>query len=465
MLLRVTEEELLDNPTTLLRIARLHCVGSWAGWPRLRHTIERRVEEDLVLRKQFLSTIFAVAVSSSLSLAQQSPARVPIGNAATRRQLKVALYPFIPEYEAAAEHIKQHFEAQNQDVELVILDLRSNYYSSSDANYVGSADADVYELDSVFLQDFVDSKKIRELPGEALLPPDELLKNADAGTRVGGRRYGAAHWVCRDFLFYSAANKPKSDIRTLADLEAFVRPDGLLLVDLKGKSTLGELYLISAFDRYSDWSLVAPKIDKFDPSIGIDESRVLKLCNAASCRDQIFHELTGIHGAEFARKRGKALIGYSELLHDVLTETQNGCPDTCLSDKDIDVSDLPLDDAGSTPVSWVDSFTMSTTCKGQCVVDAVRFISMMNSDEMYLTLLLPVPLSFVQVPQPADTVPSYLLPAKASLYSNPALLGVAHLYPKMKTLVENARVPTSDKLNDKLRAIGKTIDKNLDASP
>jgi thiamine pyridinylase len=465
MLFRATEEELLDNLTTFLRIACLHCARTRAGWPRLRHTIERWVQEGFVLRKQFISTIFAVAVSSSLALAQQSATHLPIGNAATRRQLQVALYPFIPEYEAAVEHIKQQFEAQNPDVELVILDLRSNYYGSGDANYIGSTDADVYELDSVFLQDFVDSKKIRELPIEALLPPEELLKNADAGTRVGGRRYGAAHWVCRDFLFYSVANKPKSDIRTLADLEAFLRPDGLLLVDLKGKSTLGELYLVSAFDRYSDWSLVAPKIDTFDPSIAIDESRVLKLCNAASCRDQIFHELTGIHGAEFARNRGKALIGYSESLHDVLTETQNNCPDTCLSDKDIDVSDLPLDDAGSTPVSWVDSFTMSSNCKGQCVVDAVRFISMMNSDEMYMKLLLPMPLSFIKVPQPADTVPAYLLPAKASLYSNPALLRVAHLYPKMKTLVENATVPTSDKLNEKLRAIGGTIDKNLGASP
>jgi thiamine pyridinylase len=438
---------------------------SGEGWPNSRHAFGHCVKEGFVLRKQFLYITFAIVAGYTFALAQQTISPLPIGNAVARRKLKVALYPFIPEYEAAAEHIKEQFEAQNPDVELVILDLRSNYYGSSDPNYIGSTDADVYELDSVFLQDFVDGKKIQELPTEALLPPEQLLKNADAGARVGGKRYGAAHWVCRDFLFYPVANKPKSDIRTLADLEAFVRPDGLLLVDLKGKSTLGEMYLISAFDRYSDWSLVAPKIDSFDQSIALDESRVLKLCNSASCRDQIFHELTGIHGAEFARKRGKALIGYSELLHDVLAETQNGCPDTCLADKDLDVSDLPLDDAGSTPVSWVDSFTMSTNCKDECVADAVRFINMMNSDEMYMKLLLPVPLSFIQVPQPAAPVPAYLLPAKVSLYSNPALLAVAHLYPKMKALAENAKVPTADNLNDKLRAIGKTIDKNLDVGP
>ena len=136
-----------------------------------------------------------------------------------------------------------------------------------------------------------------------------------------------------------------------------------------------------------------------------------------------------------------------------------------MSDKDLDVSDLLLNDVGSTPVSWVDSFSISSNCKDQCAADAVRFIKLMNSDEMYMKLLLPVPLSFLQVPQPPESVPSYLLPAKTGLYSNPALLRVAHLYPKMKTLVENAKVPTADNLNDKLRAIGKTIDKNFDQSP
>jgi hypothetical protein len=82
-----------------------------------------------------------------------------------------------------------------------------------------------------------------------------------------------------------------------------------------------------------------------------------------------------------------------------------------------------------------------------------------------MKLLLPCPLSFIQVPQPAAPVPAYLLPAKVSSYSNPSLLGVAHLYPKMKALAENAKVPTADNLNDKLRAIGKTIDKNLDVGP
>jgi len=416
------------------------------------------------LKKQFLVTILVVGVSSALVLAQQSISHLPTGNGVPHRKLRVVLYPFIPEFVAAAEQIKLQFEAENPNVDLEILDLRSNYYGPSDPNYVGNTDADVYELDSVFLQDFVDSNKIREMPGAALLPPKDLLRNADDGSQIGGKRYGAAHWVCRDFLFYSLANKPKSDIRTLADLQAFIRPDGLLLVDLKGKSTLGELYLISAFDRYSDWSLVAPKIDTFDPSIGDDEAQVLKLCNAASCRDQIFHELTGIHGAEFARKRGKALIGYSELLHDVLAETQN-CPGACLSDKEIEVSDLPLDNVGSTPVSWVDSFVINANCKGQHLADAVRFIRMMNTDEMYVKLLLPGPPSFLHVPEPADPVPSYLLPAKASLYSNPDLRRVAHLYPQMKLLVENAKAPTSHDLNKKLRTIGGTIDKNLGTSP
>jgi hypothetical protein len=79
-----------------------------------------------------------------------------------------------------------------------------------------------------------------------------------------------------------------------------------------------------------------------------------------------------------------------------------------------------------------------------------------------MALLLPGSLSFLTVEQPYPPTPAYLLPAKTSLYSNPTLLKSARLYPKLKTLVENAEVPTDLKLNDDLRKIGKQIDKDMD---
>ena len=346
----------------------------------------------------------------------------------------------------------------------MILDLRANYYDSTDVNYIGNASADVFELDSVLLRDFVTDGKIREMPKEALLPSAELLSNADRGTQLDGKRYGAAHWVCRNFLFYSVDDAPQKPVKTLTDLESFAGSKTGLIIDLRGKSTLGEYYLMAALVRYPDWKKVYPdKFDKIDPSIEGDVTALAKYCDNASCRNKVLHDYTGTHGAEFARRRGKALVGYSESLHDVLAETGLcSAADACLPDAKIDVAELPLDDNGSKPMSWVDSFTLSTGCKAACVDDAVKFISMMNRDDTYMALLFPGSLSFLTVEKPYPRVPAYLLPAKASLYGNPDLLKAAHLYPKLKTLVENADVPTDRNLNDDLRKIGKQIDKDLD---
>jgi thiamine pyridinylase len=281
------------------------------------------------------------------------------------RTLKVALYPFIPGFEAAAEYVKLRYEAENPEVTLKILDLRANYYDSTDDNYIGNAGADVFELDSVLLRDFVTDGKIREMPKDGLLPSGELLSNADRGTQLDGKRYGAAHWVCCNFLFYSVDDAPQKPINTLSDLETFIGSNSGLIIDLRGKSTLGEYYLMAALDRYPDWKKIYPdKFNDIDSSIESDVLARSKYCDNASCRNKVLHDYTGTHGAEFARRKGKALVGYSESLHDVLSETSLcSAADACLPDAKIDVAELPLDDNGSKPMSWVDSFTLSTAVK------------------------------------------------------------------------------------------------------
>lgn len=377
------------------------------------------------------------------------------------RTLRVALYPYIPGFDAAGEYIKQRYEAENPDVTLKVIDARSDYYDYNADNYIGAVDADVYELDSVLLRDFVASGKINELPNEALLPPGELLNTADRGSRLDGKRYGAAHWVCRDFLFYPKGGAPPQPINKLSDLTNFVGKD--LLIDLRGRSTLGEYYLMAALDRYTDWSQIYPaKITAIDPGIEKDLQDLSAHCDTASCRSKVLHDYAGTHGAEFARRKGKALVGYSEVLHDVLAESALcSVSDKCLTDADISVAELPLDENGSKPMAWVDSFTLSTGCKDDCAKDAVKFMAMMNRDETYLALLFHRPLSFMNVPKPYSPIPTYLMPAKASLYANAELQKSAHLYPDLKRLAENVAVPTDKDLNKNLRDLGKKIDGDL----
>lgn len=415
--------------------------------------------------------LLLVALSAGLIASTQSGSCQSAGSQQThRQQLRVVLYPFIPEFTYAAETVKRLFEAENPDIDLVVLDLSDNYYAppkppKTDPTYIGEVETDVYELDSVFLADFVKDHKIQPLKNDILLPQEALLKNAYIGSTLGGTRYGSPHWVCGDFLFYRKENAPAGDIKTLKDLEDFVGSDPKfrLLVDMRGRLTLGEFYLATAYAKYKDWSQVKQHIDPADTNLEADLVRVLKLCPTGSCRDQVFHEITGIYGQEFALKRSKALIGYSELLHSVLKE---GILNGTTSDGDLNVASLPLDDAGAVPISWVDSFAVQTDCNGDCYQRAAKFIKFMQRDDIYLKLLLPDRPSFLHNPAGSFPIPAYLLPAKASLYSNSALTSKAHLYPDLKKIIEGASVPTAIGLNEDLRNVSSSVDKALnDAVP
>jgi thiamine pyridinylase len=114
--------------------------------------------------------------------------------------------------------VKSQFEASHPDIQLEIVDLSDNYYGPFAAQYIGCGDADVYELDSVFLYDFAVNKKIQELPPQASLPDNALLKNAVSGSMVNGKRYGSPHWVCGNFLFFNSSDAKLRGVKQLTEL-------------------------------------------------------------------------------------------------------------------------------------------------------------------------------------------------------------------------------------------------------
>ncbi len=143
-------------------------------------------------------------------------------------------------------------------------------------------------------------------------------------------------------------------------------------------------------------------------------------------------------------------VGYSEKLSDALAlssdTTKCQSPVVCRTDKDFDVKELPLDKNGT----HTDSFAIDKKCEKQCAKDAVEFIRFVNSEEMFLWELLP-----------AGAPPTYLLRAKASLYSNEALLAKAHLYPNLKNIIQDAAVPSALSLSEELRNAGRQLDGDL----
>lgn len=435
-----------------------------------RFCIMKRFDRNFIKRLKnwsfLITSLFIVVGFCSPAFAQKEAVKDPqisktqSGDQCNRRVLRAVLYPFIPAKTEFFAQIEQLFEARNDKIDLQIVDLSENYYNTKKPKNIIETNADIYEIDSVFLYDFVKNKRIQQLPAELVPENGEVLENARRGAQIDGKWYGSPHWVCGNFLFHAADDTAFRTVKNLSDLERIIGKspgEGRgILIDLKGKSTLGELYLDAAFDRYVEQSQVAPHLDVFDSDIESDLRRAGLLCSKGFCRSDRYHDTTGFYARQFSRKRARALAGYSETLFYALSESQQSCGDGegCLTNANIAVMELPLAARGSQPISWVDSLAIDGKCLGQCQRDAVALIRFLTSDEMFLEAVMP------KYMQPSR----YLLPARASVYSNQELIKQAPLYPKLRAIIEKAVTPTGEKLNDKLRAFGEKLDSNLNNS-
>ena len=413
-------------------------------------------------RLRVLALCIVIALGPA-AFAFGQPAPAPAND--VRRVLRVDIYPFIPESADAFFKIEQEFERLHPDIRLVISQNLSYYDPlSSDPKRQDGVfydNADVYELDSVFLKDFIAAGKIAPLPGNWTEIDNGLVPMARTVMSQNGVQYGVPHWLCSYFLFFRVGDTQLASAGSLTDLEkAFGGPSGSswLVAEFAGKSTLGELYLDDLISRSSstDQALAGIGSETPDPTVVQDMVRSIRLIEPGLGRDSgDYHNRTGFYGHVFAHQ-GRAMVSYSEGLHDTLYETANGClkGERCLADGDLDVVAWPHSDAGAKQVAWVDLLTISSAAKGQTLSDAETFIRFMDDPATYKLLL---------VPQPGGT-PRYLLPALTALYSDPDVLKSAHLYQKLLPIIGGAIPVTAANLNTDLRAIGAKVDKMLPAN-
>jgi len=379
-------------------------------------------------------------------------------NGASLRPLTVIMYPFVPQRAELFAQVEDSFESAHGDIRVKILDLSSNYYDETKPNAITNTEADVLEVDSVFLDDLVSGGKIARLSSTLQSPAGTFLKPAEEISTRNASLYAVPHWVCSNFLFSLLGDEQLSSVKSLADLglafPASRAADHGLLIDMKGKSTLGELYLDTELDKEGSLEKAAAHLSvaTFDPAAGENLRRVRGLCDADLCRDGTYHERPGFYARQFSRRHGRALAGYSESLHEVADEAAScQTKERCLDLDGIAISPLPLAQPGSTPFVWVDAFVISAKCVGQCLVDAEAFIRHAASAEEVKAALIP---AYGQAPR-------YLLPALRSLYIDPQLLEAAPHYGRFLPLVEHAIPVHRAHLNSDLRDIGKHVDANI----
>jgi thiamine pyridinylase len=368
------------------------------------------------------------------------------------RTLRVAFYPFVPDVSDAAFRIKQLFEDGCPGLDLQLI-IDPDYYSSEKQKGILYTKADVYEVDSVFFTDFLQRKKAQPLTQEIVAAAGPVVPMARAIPVQGETTFGVPHWLCTDFLVYRKDHPEIGTIKVFSDAKRVFSGSNKLLIDLKGSSTLGELYLAIVAAHYG-FDHISEHLASIDDYALQRLSELLALDPSGFGRDTDYHYRDGFYQKQFARGAGAGFVGYSETTHYVLSEATQSCKHgECLNAAGLDVTVLPFGDNGAKPVAWVDMYMIDADASGATLRDAQAFVSFMMKPATYEALLLP-----------DNNVPRYLLPARADLYANPTMIQNAPLYAKFKPIIDTATPVTAPVLNDNLRKIGKDIDAKLPGS-
>jgi thiamine pyridinylase len=405
-----------------------------------------------IRRLIFLAIISITAAAGCSAQAQQR--YCTDGNA---RILRVEMYPFVPGADEIVLKIKNLFEDGCPGLDLQI-HLNQNYYSPDNTGIL-AADADVYEVDSVFFDDFLKHKNPR--------PPSQSILDA-AGPAVpfakdiatfNGTQFGVPHWICTDFLIFDKAFPQIGAIKGPTDAaQVFAALGKGPLMDLKGSTTLGELYLSILVAHYGSAGEALKRLDSEGPddyALGVLRA-FTSMEPPGFGRNKKYHQREGFYPRQFARKSASAYVGYSEDTYYALDETARSCLlDQCLGQNDLDVALWPFADEGAKPVAWVDMYMMDAQLTEAKLRDAEAFIKFMMSVSTYEALLLP--------PSSDQGVPKYLLPARDDVYSDPPM-AAAPLYAKFRTLIGPAIPITQEGLNFKLHKISAILEQALPMS-
>lgn len=375
-----------------------------------------------------------------------------------RRQLVVSMYPYIPNPDNFYRKVETKFEQLNPEIDLIIR-LNADYYDETAG--IINEEADIYEVDCILMDDFLEKTKIQPLGANVSWGDKNPV--ALALFSINGKdkkRYGLPHWVCGNFLFYNKNDAGMNNISTLKGLENAIGANPTLktglLVDLKGKLTLGEMYADGVWDLYAytpqgyDVSIFCT-VDKMDTTVVKNMCRLPKLTYSNWGRVDDYHNKIGFYPRQFAKGNGRALVGYSESLYNVIEEANNGCAteENCFNPANIGVSTFVLADKANIPVGWTDALTLDAKLSGQKLADAENFLNFCMSEATYKMALIP----------DYGEAPRYLLPAYKQYYSDPEILKNAPIYSQLIPIVERMLPVRGKGMSASLRAIGKKIDK------
>lgn len=373
----------------------------------------------------------------------------------SKRELIVSLYPYIPNADKFYNKVEREFESEFDDIDLKIKLNTWKYYDDIDGKGIIEEEADVYEIDAILLNDFISKGKIQPL--STLLNFDEsLFLPASNVAKIGDDWYGKPHWVCGNFQFSRTSDSEINSSSSFSEIEKIISQDislkNSLFIDLKGTSTLGEHYFDSLMDEVKDYKKAKKYLSEYNiaPKIIDNINRAVRLCYNDYCRNDNYHDNTGFYSRQFARKKGRVLVGYSESLYYLIDENIRSCSkeDNCTNQEDLTVKEWYFSDNGNHLFNWVDVLSVSSKLKGQELDDAIKFINFFTSEKIYNLALIPE----------WGEAPRYLLPAERNYFVNKQILDKAPLYKDFYKIIQKSDSFTEDKLSPTLRRVSRKVD-------
>ncbi len=373
---------------------------------------------------------------------------------AERITLTVMPYPWVPDYAHIGGVMERRFEAENPGVDLVVGDQNWDYYEPGglDAAY------DIYEIDGIYLRDFVRAGRLQPLdPNGVGVRPDALDAAAQC-VEMEGALYAVPHWICALYTFFYDNDERVAAATTREELVAAIgaghdRGRGLL-VDWKGHSTLAELYADCLLDLgLSPGETIAALSSKqLHPGARAALGELIGLSDVGTGRCDVAHKAWPPHYArEFAHGRGRALVGYSERMYHILEEIASPSDPTPVVDaRRISVKLYNQGGKAGVPLLWVDSFAIDRRVAGPKLRAAERFLEFAVRDDVYRAVLLA-----------PGKAPQYLLPAYTNLFRDEGLTRAAPLYPKFLSGLEKAASLVGEDLPAAIEATGALLDKEL----
>ncbi len=354
-------------------------------------------------------------------------------------QLKVALFGYVPDADAAAARLQEAFAAQKTGYTLCVTPLDPYH----DKDTVGSiptlqhfADFDVVETDLCRLEDLRDGKiGLETLPKEWTWYPTPAAASGSAKAIVSSldfKKYAVPHWICQNFVIRWTGSPPTPGAGPVQGLDA--GPGRPVLGDFWGTTGLGEFYAGALANKCgpvnaeNSLRALAAKAAKLPPDVTITVADLdrpasdavltlaAKLPGPFRSHLSYYHSHPELYAWEFASNRKAVFIGYSESLF--YTQLSGDASNPASPHRPIgpaDVSIKPLNfcakGAQGTP-SWTDGFVIPKGKLAGKKLVIEQFIKFATTPTAYACFEQPE----------AGLAAANLLPAYEAVYTDPGTI-------------------------------------------